>query len=414
LVAGERVKIIRRAVLDWKTGTVLEQDSYDYEGPIACAKSSGSAPAPVDPYQQASAQYGLSTGTALFNAGLNRTNTENPLGSSTWNAYYPGQNSTTPAPGTPTGPNTVQPQPQPQPSSGQYQPPLNSGGLGSVSPYGAYGNVLQTGGSSLGLPATGTAGSPYNGSPSGSPYGGAPTYTQDTALAPQFQNALQAPIDTSGILSPSQIASEYQTSQQPVSTAGVIGAPGGPSTMGARDQIQNALYQQQSQYLDPQFAQSDEQLGSQLSAQGIMPGSAAYKNAMDQQNRNKTFSYNSAANSAITGATGQESTLQGIGVGGLNADIAARSAPITEQQALQGMGVSGLNANISARNAPINEFESLLGTGGGSATAQTPDISGAFGQQYQGALAGYNAQNASNNQTTSDVTSLIAMGLLYA
>lgn len=108
---------------------------------------------------------------------------------------------------------------------------------------------------------------------------------------------------------------------------------------------------------------------------------------MDQQNRNKTFAYGNAANQAITGATGQA-------------------------QALQQMGISGLNANIAARDAPINEYESLLGRGGGSATAQTPDISGAFGQQYQGALAGYNAQNAANNATTTDVMSLIAMGLL--
>src|SRR5581483_6586660 len=44
----------------------------------------GSAPQPVDPYAQAAAQYGLSTGTAEFNAGLNRTNTVNPMGSSIW------------------------------------------------------------------------------------------------------------------------------------------------------------------------------------------------------------------------------------------------------------------------------------------------------------------------------------------
>lgn len=388
------MRIITRGIIDWATSAVLEVDSYEYCGPIAHAKDSGSPPQPVDPYAQADAQYGLSTGTALFNAGLNRTNTENPLGSSTWSAGYPGQSSTTPAPGTPTGFNTVQPQPSsPTPSSGQYQP--NSGGLGYGSVTGLtgaspYGSVQQP--PSLGLPGAGSAGTPYNGSPSGSPTGGAPTYTQDTQLAPQFQSALQAPINTSDIMGTSQGGQ--------VDTSGIIGAPGGPDAMGALGQIQNSLYQQQAQYLDPQFAQSDEQLSSQLANQGLTPGSAAYQNAMDQQNRNKTFAYNSAANSAITGATGQEQALQGIGINGLSS--------------AQNLGIQGLNADITARNAPINEYESLSGQGGGSATAQTPDISGAFGQQYQGALAGYNAQNASNNQTTSDVTSLIAMGLLYA
>jgi hypothetical protein len=310
---------------------------------VVYRKDAGSPPQPVDPYAQAAAQYGLSTGTAQFNAGLNRTNSQNPLGSTSWTANYPGgiYNASIPSGG--TGPS--------------------ASGSGATIPFGGSQNGFGGGyfpGASLGLPSAYTANMR-------DPRGGAPTYTETTQLAPQFNSALQQPIDTSGI----------------------IGAPGGPNVMDARGQIQNALYRQQAQYLDPQFKQSDEQLGSQLANQGILPGSEAYKQAMDQANRNKTFAYGNAANQAITGATGQE-------------------------QALQGIGMQGLSADITARDAPINEFESLLGRGGGSATAQTPDISGAFGQQYQGALAGYNAQNAANNATTADVGSLLAMYLMFA
>ncbi len=319
-------------------------------------KDSGSAPQPVDPYTQAAAQYELSTGTALFNAGLNRTNQVTPMGSSTWSASY-----------NPSTPSIPQPSTPEWTSHGPVLTGPSASGPGATIPFGGSqngfgGNIYEGSLPSLGLPS---AGSPYNGSPTGSPSGGAPTYTQTTQLAPQFQSVLD----------------------QPINTSGVIGASGGPNALDARNQIQNALYQQQAQYLNPQFQLSDEQLQSQLANQGIMPGSAAYQNAMDQQNRNKTFAYSNAANQAITGATGQEQALQQIGLGGLNADI-------------------------TARDTPLNEFNSLLGRGGGSATAQTPDISGAFGQQYQGALNAYNAQNASNNATTTDVMSLIAMGLL--
>lgn len=293
-------------------------------------KDSGSPPTPVDPFTQASAQYGLDTGTAQFNAGLNRTNATNPLGSTTWTANYPAS---------PQG-------------GGGYTPNTNYG----APSFGLPGMI----------PGIGPISIPGYGTPSASdPRGGAPTYTQNTSLSPQVNAQLQQPIDTSQI----------------------VGAPGGGSVYQGNRAIQDALYREQSSYLDPQFAQSDDQLKSQLAGQGIMPGSAAYQNALDQQNRNKTFSYGQARDSAITGATGQEVQRQG-------------------------MGIQGLNANIAARNAPINEFESLLGGGGGSATAQTPDISGAFGQQYQGALAGYNANVSSNNQTSSDIGGLLAAALI--
>lgn len=330
-------KIIIRGTIDWQTLQIEQCECYEYSGPLTLLKDSGSAPQPVDPYVQAAAQYNLSTGTAAYNAGLNRTDANNPLGSSSWTASYQ-----------PSGSSGS------QPSSGSPNPSAPGGFFGFGGPQNGFGGGGVTPG---GIP---------QGSATASPYGGAPTYTETTNLAPQFESALQQPIDTSGI----------------------IGAPGGPNAFDSRNQIQNALFNQQAQYLNPQFELSDEQLQSQLANQGATPGSEAWKNALDQQNRSKTFAYGNAANQAITGATGQE-------------------------QALQQMGIAGLGANITARDAPINEYESLLGRGGGSATAQTPDISGAFGQQYQGALAGYNAQNASNNATNSDVMSLIAAGLMF-
>lgn len=355
------MKIIRSSTIDWATGVIEAEDAYEYSGPVAQAKDSGSPPQAVDPYQQASAQYGLSTGTALFNAGLNRTNQVNPLGSSTWSASYPGAPVAPGASGTPPpagGSGPVGGSGLPVPSK-TTQPVGNPGGLGSVYSGTAYG----LGG---GTPTpTAAAGVPYNGSPTGSPTGGAPTYTQTTQLAPQFQNMLDKPIDTSGL----------------------AGMPGGPSTTADLQNTQDALYKSQEQYLKPEQDLASEQLKSQLANEGITPGSDAYNNEMDRLGRTQEFQNSSARTSAITGAG-------------------------AEQSRLFGLGTQGLENQIAVRNAPISEYSALTGSGGASAQALTPDISGAFGQQLQGQIAGYNAQTASDNATTGDAATLAMLGYL--
>lgn len=283
------LKIITRAVLDWD-GQVLEEDSFEYVGPMACCKSSGNPPQPVDPYQQAGAQLGLAKGTAGYNAALNRTGQSNALGGSSWNING-------------TDPST-----------------------------------------------------------------GAPLYSQQTKLQPWAENTLSSPIDTSGL----------------------AGMPGGPSTTQDLSNTRNALYSQQMSYLAPQFQQQQTSLDANLAAQGATPGSEAWKNSEGNLGRQQTFANNQAINSAITGG-GQE------------------------QSRLFGLGSQGLQNQLAIRNAPISEYEQLMGGGsGGQISAATPDISGAFGQQYQGALAGYNANTATNNANTSAGAGLASMAaLLY-
>lgn len=285
--------------------------------------SSPSAPAPVDPYTQAAAQYGLATGTANYNAGLNRTNSTNPLGSSTWSA----------TPGTTSAPS---------PSGYAGGAPFGLGGG-----YGGY----------SGIPSA----SPVSGSVSN----GAPTYTNTTQLTPWAQSELQQPLNTSGL----------------------PGMPGGPSITQNLQDTQQATFNQQMGYAAPEEALASEQLNSKLAAEGATPGSAAYNNEQDRLAREQTFTNQQAANAAITGGNQEQATLFGL-------------------------GTQGLNNQITARAAPINEYNSLNGAAGSTATAQTPDISGAFGQQYQGQLAGYNAGVATNNATTSDVASLGMMAAM--
>lgn len=315
-------------------------------------KSSGDAPQPVNPYTQANAQYGLATNTANYNAALNRTNSQNPLGSNSWQITGYDSPSGTQSNGgnnPANGPQGIQPRSSIGPSLAM-NPQLAS--LFASNPQLASTLLSQYGGSTGG----GTA---QQGS-------GAPRYTNTTSLAPQFQNPLEQPIDTSGI----------------------AGMPGGPSTTQDLQTTRDALYNQQMAYIQPEQDLQTEQVQSQLANMGATIGSPAYNNEMDRLNREQTFTNSQAQNNAIT-------------AGG------------AEQSRLFGLGQSALQSQITARDAPINEYNSLSSPGAASATAQTPDISGAFGQQYQGQLAGYNANVASNNADTSAAGSLIGTYLMY-
>lgn len=308
---------------------------------VVYRKDPGSAPAPVDPYTQAAAQYGLSTGTAAYNAGLNRTNQTNPLGSSYWTASNP----TTPtsAPSSGGAPASAAPSYSYNGNPLSFTGLTQGSGIPSIGSLG--GSPAATGTDSMGLP---------------------PTYTETTQLAPQFQSALQQPIDTTGI----------------------AGMPGGPSTTQDLQNTQDALYKSQMQYLQPEQDLAKEQLNSQLANEGATVGSAAYNNEQDRLAREQDAATSNARTQAITGAGAEQSRLFGLG-----------------SQSLQNQ--------ISVRNAPISEYNALTGAPGASATALTPDISGAFGQQYQGELAGYNANTASNNSTTSAVGSLALAAAMY-
>jgi hypothetical protein len=319
------MKVITRAVISWETGEVLEEDSYEYGGPVAECKSSGSPPQPVNPYEQANAQYGLATGTAAYNAALNRTDSTNPLGSNTWSV-----NGVSTAPGT----------------------DLSSGG---TSPYGfgSTGNPYTFGGTMS------TDGSIPNGS-------GAPLYSQNTTLSPWANSLLESPIDTSNM----------------------PGMPGGPSLGQNVSDAENATFGQEMQLLQPQEQLQSEQTQSQLENEGAMPGSDAYNYGEKMLGLTQGAENTSAANQAVTTGMG-------------------------ELPMFYGLGSTALQNQLAERQAPISEYESLSGNPSAGVSAATPDISGAFNQQYQGALAGYNANQATSNADTQAGAGLLSSYLMY-
>lgn len=76
-------------------------------------------------------------------------------------------------------------------------------------------------------------------------------------------------------------------------------------------QAQNAAYGAQTQYLDPQFQRQQQQLESQLAAQGIPVGSEAYTNAMNQFTESRNQAYQGAMNAAVGAGNQEQNTLYG-------------------------------------------------------------------------------------------------------
>jgi hypothetical protein len=197
------------------------------------------------------------------------------------------------------------------------------------------------------------------------PSTGAPQYSQNTQLAPQFQNQLQQPIDTTGI----------------------AGMPGGASTTDDLEATRNSVYDQQMGMLAPEQALQSEGLDSRLGQHGRHHRfTCLEQRTRPAGTRTRRSSVVHARNSAIA-AGGQE------------------------QSRLFGLGSQSLDTQLAARRAPISEFQALLGPQAGAANAQTPDIAGAFSQQYQGQLNNANANNAANN---SNQQALLELASLYA
>lgn len=175
----------------------------------------------------------------------------------------------------------------------------------------------------------------------------------------------------------------------------------------ARDQAQNAVYQQQTSMLDPQYDQQQEQLNSQLANQGITQGSDAWNNAQNNFSRQKDFAYSQARNSAVT--AGNDLANQQFGQG-------LQSAQLNNSANTQ-----GLNNLFSLRGNTLNEIQALLG----GSQVQTPqvaqtgqintantDVASNFYASQQQQQANANAQNAANNANTQAGAGLASAALM--
>ena len=171
-----------------------------------------------------------------------------------------------------------------------------------------------------------------------------------------------------------------------------------------RQAISDALYANQTKYLGDQFARDDERLRSQLLSRGLTEGSAAYDNALRDQQRAQNDAYGTAANNA----TSQSAQMQKL----------MQDALLNSASTQQNLYLQGLSGAATEQNQPLNQILALLGGG----QVSQPNLQG-YGQygQYQGAdlLGAANAQYNSglssaqyNNQVNSQ--NMQDLGMMFA
>lgn len=163
--------------------------------------------------------------------------------------------------------------------------------------------------------------------------------------------------------------------------------PGMPASFefrGAEDPTTNRFFMAQKALLDPVFAQDEERERQRLANQGLPEGSEAATEAMD--------------------------------------DFARRKASAYEQAAANALG-QGYGQALSSRQQQLNEVAQAMGGGVTMPQpAQNPvDMNSAFAQnqagknlQYQGQLAGYNANVGTANSAMGGLFGLGSSALMAA
>lgn len=143
-----------------------------------------------------------------------------------------------------------------------------------------------------------------------------------------------------------------------------------------QQRVTDALYKQQTQYLDPQFERSQARMENQLANQGITRGSEAWNTAMQEAGMQKQQAYESARNAAIQ---------QGVAAGSQmyqNQLAGGQFANTAQQQAYQ-QSLSNAQMQNQARAQQLQE---ALSTGQFQNEAQA--------QAYQQELQNIQNQNA--------------------
>lgn len=144
-------------------------------------------------------------------------------------------------------------------------------------------------------------------------------------------------------------------------------------------QVQDALYQQQTQYLDPQFQKSQARLENQLANQGITRGSEAWNSAMQDFGNQKQQAYESARSSAIGQGVNAASTLYGNQLAGIQ----------TGNQALGQQFEQGLQTGQFANTAQQQEYQQML--------ARMEAQNTAMGNQFNMGVTNANLANTAAN-----------------
>jgi hypothetical protein len=254
-----------------------------------------------------------------------------------------------------------------------------------------------------------TGSSTWNMSPNGS-------WSNTTSLSPSLTTALDQQMQgaaTSQTMGNEALNNSWGSIISPLNTSSLPGIQSSVNTNFANqvNQAQNSSYNAQMALLQPQQQQQTESLQAQLAAQGVVPGSEAYNNAINNQARQNSFTNTQVANNAVQTGNAMQNQLFGQSLNAGQFQNAANLQGLQQQQTLQNQPLSVWGA-LSGNQINMPSFSNT----GGSATAGTQaaptDISSDIWNAYQGNVNSSNAQNAQANQQTSEEASMAAMALM--
>lgn len=225
---------------------------------------------------------------------------------------------------------------------------------------------------------------------------GTPQYTQTESLSPTAQGQYNQASQVAGALgdtSSTNLANNGQI-QGSLDYSSLGALPTSADFASENQQAQQANYAQAASRLDPQWANNDSDLASQLAAQGISNNSAAYTRAQNTESMAKNDAYNQAQLSSIAAGNQEASTLQQQAL----ADYQQGATNINNQGAFANTAQSqsqGQASSVAQLLAQLSNpsFQSVSQVG-----VAAPDYSGLTETNYTQQNQAYEAQQQAQAQ----------------
>lgn len=198
----------------------------------------------------------------------------------------------------------------------------------------------------------------------------------------------------------------------------------GANSPWAIQQAENSAYNQQTQYLDPQFSQKHEALDNSLINQGVTQGSDAYKAAQQNLGLQENQAYGNAGLQAVQAGQNEQNTLFGQGLSASqlqnSANAQGYSQGLSSAQLANSVNSQGYNQALGAgqfqNSANAQGYNQALGSGQfqNSANAQgfsqglsAADLANsAQAQSYGQGLTQTNLNNTNAQQNLSNIFAL--------
>ena len=179
-------------------------------------------------------------------------------------------------------------------------------------------------------------------------------------------------VDNNGQLIKFDSGANQQAGALSSNNAGQIKTSLGIDPQLLNQQTQDALYKANTQYLDPQFQQTQSQLENKLANQGITRGSEAYNNAMLNFNNQKQQAYESARNTAIGQSMAAAQGMFGMGLQGAQFGNQALAQQFGQQLSAQKLANEAAKQNNTAAQTNLQLNNAAVGQqfGQGLQTAQ--------------------------------------------